>query len=245
MPIGTITVGSEGIAEGSNPATNPGDPGNSSDSDIMLIHDYIMNQSSTPNTPSTPSGWQLLDTFLDSNSDSRHTYFWRVGPPAASTTVALSGTSTTFHRSRMYRIPGARVTGAASDIFVLGAQSRPAGSASQIGPITGLTTPEPGCAVFVGAGRENDLSDGTSIGTLSQSGLTFIQHDSFGNQSANDYAMVAASAIVPNSGTVISSKSWSISATSSADLSIGQMIAIRPAPVVSLRTGDHFHGLVA
>ena len=230
MPIGTITAGTPDEDFETGAETEVSAPAGSGPTDLMLIRDVVVHQTAVAPTPITPAGWQVLSTFTVTNGSARlrHTWFWRVGAPPEPVVVDIVGTVGTQHRSQMLRVPGAKITGTAAEIFTVGAQANPANSASIMGPIAGLTTPESGCAVLFGAVRENDLTDGTTIAVQTQqSGFTLALLDSWGAIAADNWAGALAAAVVPTAAAV-TAKSFTATA-GSALKSIGQMIAVRPA----------------
>lgn len=235
MAIGTPTVGTAAFQNGTNPSVTPGIPGGAGATDLMIIRDEIIVVGNVANTPAinttTYPGWALLDTFTATNSSfrTRHSWFWRVGAPGSAPQITLSsGTAATQHRARMTAVPGAKITGADTDIFTLGTGSNPGPSSTEMGPITGLTTPEDGCLILVGAVRGDDLTDGSSVTVLAQqSGFTLVVLDSWGEGVSDAGAGALMWAVVPTA-VAVTSKSFSITAATS-NWPIGQMIAVRAA----------------
>lgn len=236
MAIGTPTAGTAAFQIGTNPSVTPGIPAGAGATDLMIIRDEIIVVGNVANTPAintgTYPGWALLDTFTATNSSfhTRHSWFWRVGAPGAAPQITLSsGTAATQHRARMTAVPGAKTSGADVDIFTLGAGANPGASSTQMGLITGLTTPEDGCLVLVGAVRGDDLTDGSTVDVLAQqSGFTLVVLDSWGMDAADAGAGGLMWAVVPTA-VAVTDKSFSITAATS-NWPIGQMIAIRPEP---------------
>lgn len=239
MAIGTPTVGTAAFQNGTNPSVTPGIPAGAGATDLMIIRDEIIVISSAANTPAintgTYPGWALLDTFTATNSSfrTRHTWFWRAGAPGTAPQITLSSsTAATQHRARMTAVPGAKISGADVDIFTLGTGSNPGSSSTEMGPITGLTTPEDGCLVLVGAVRGDDCTDGSTIDVAAQqSGFTLVVLDSWGTGASDAGAGGLMWAVVPTA-VAVTDKSFSITAASS-NWPIGQMISVRPEPTAA------------
>lgn len=228
MAISEVVAGAPSQTVGVDPATTPALPATPTTADLLVVHDVVVAQANgaVANIPGTPAGWTQKTTFVATmalGGQTRHTWFYRPWASGLTApTITLVGATGTQHRSIMVRVRGAKLAGDPTD--VLAAQSTPAGSATVMGPITGLTTTAAGGAVLLGCVRENDLTDGSTIGAP---GTPFATLDSWGAAAGENMAGALASALT-NAGAV-TDRSFSISAPA-ADRTIGQMWALLPEP---------------
>lgn len=233
MSITAVTAGTRGMTTGSNPSASPGVPSGSGDGDTMVIIDMIKaGDNNAPNAPTTPSGWTPGNSFTATGSSRalRLSWFYRPWVSGLSApSIALSEVSGTTHYALMLRLPGGLQSGDPTEY--LGANGSPANSSTQIGPLGGGTTTQPGCALLVAGCRENDVTDGSTIGAPTHSGLTFSMLDSTGTTSSDDWVFAVAYALVPSPMT-IGDVSFSIT-HDTAYKSIGQQWAIAPEPTTN------------
>lgn len=224
MAITAVVAGAPSETVGTDPSTTPALPTGCTTADLLIIFDVVVTQGGTPATPATPSGWTQRTTFA--SGDVRITWFYRTWVSGLTApTITVTGASATQHRSTMSRVRGGKLSGDPTD--VLGAASGGASTTTGLGPVTGLTSAAAGGAVLVGAALGNDLTNSTSVGGLTQSGLTFTMLDSWGGVSTDNYAGALSAALL-TSATSVTAKTYPIDAN--VDTYAGQMWALNPEP---------------
>jgi hypothetical protein len=220
--ISYVGAGTDSLVAGGTSNT-PGLPAGLQDGDLMVLVYGGVSWSSTANAPGTPSGWTLKASTTASTPDSRLSWFYRRYQSGDSApTLTYSGTSTDTHFAQIFAYRGALASGDPTD--VLGTASENA-AATDIGPISGVTTTASGGVVLVAGVREQDWS---SVATLSGDSLTWVELADRADFALGDNIGVVVDHALTPAPTTVTSKTFTVTAGNT-EVAIGQMWALLPA----------------
>jgi hypothetical protein len=228
MAISYVAAGTAAISNGTAPTT-PGIPAGMVAGDLMLIVDASVKRTNNPPTPGTPSGWTQQTSYLHTGtSDTRITLLWRrwASGDAAPSLSRTGADAASVHYSRIFGVRGS-VGGTVNPTDALGSGTSIASTAN-IGPITGLTTTEPGGIVFViGVKEDADGTTATTAATLTGDSLSWVEVEETQDTTQDDIFVAIDYALTP-SPTTVTAKTFVLSGFTGAAASAGVMWSILP-----------------
>lgn len=221
MAVSYVGVGA--VAAGVGASTAPAIPAGVAADDLLVLLDVAWSSAlGTPTTPGTPAGWTQKSTYFVNGV--RITWFYRRWASGVTAPTVTGGSGTNEHESQIIALRGVAPSGDPTD--VLGTAAATASSSTAIGTVAGVTTTQPGGVVLVAGARNNDFTDGASIGPLTGQ-LSWVELVDRGGQGGAEFAWSWDYALTPTA-LAITAKTFPISGNSVSAPGAGQMWAIGP-----------------
>ena len=214
-------VGAGTLDEANNTGTmTAAVPAGIAENDLLLIAVYI--RDATLRTPTTPSGWTIAAQDNGSNG-SLTLYYKLAGVSESSVTVSTPGTNTAGN-TQLCQMVAYRGNATASPLGNIGSFATWA-SATNLGPITGLTPATAGSLLIVLGAKQNDF--GGTVSLLTDANATFAEAIFAESTLGTDAGMEMQHAFLTGTPT-IGSKTFTDS-VASAGAGKGVMVTFKPA----------------